>query len=203
MTHDSADLPLWCVSSLLSAVISVFRYRSILFQPKTKDNRNPTKQSHTMSPPTLIRPTYPASLPSRVFSLREGKAYFGARRPIRKGSGMTRSHVLVFEKHSDAKELQRLFMCHRSNMDNWPDSINDSWQMEVQMCHEPYDGKLSIKEEELCDLLQMGLDNICVNVVHGLRMYGGVVEFNTRTVETRFDIQNIRQHFTDVWDRSV
>ncbi len=154
-----------------------------------------------MSTPTLIRPVHPDSLPSKVFTIKQDKAYCGTRRYCRKGHGMTQSHVIVFQQRKDAKALQRLFMDHRTNMDDWAEVMDDNWQMQVKTCHTPYDGKLDVQQEDMCELMQLGLDNIVINVVYDMRVFGGVVEFNTRTVEPKFDIQNIRQHYTDMWDR--
>lgn len=151
---------------------------------------------------TLVRPAHPASLPAQVFTLKQKGAYLGTHRPVRRESSITRSHIIVFQKQQDARALHKLFMEHRSNLARMPDAINDSWQMTIQKCHEPYEGQLDIEKEELCDLIQMGLDNICINVVQGVRMYGGLLEFNVRAVDSHFELQQIRQHFTDVWDRS-
>ncbi len=153
-----------------------------------------------MATPTLIRPINPDSLPLRVFSLKEDRAYFGTRRYLPRGAGTVRSHIVVFQKQQDARALQRLFMRHRSNLDDWHEIMNDSWQMHVRECHRPYDKQLTVQEEQLRDLIQLGVCNIVINVVYDMRLYGGVVQFNTRTVEPRFEMSTIRQHYDDLWE---
>lgn len=167
-----------------------------------------------MSTPTLVRPTHPDSLPNKVYSLKQGNNFFGTRRYVQRGGGVTKSHIVVFQKEKDARAMQKLFMEHSSNLENWPTEMDDSWQMQIQTCGCPAAVKLDVHQEELVDLMQLGLFDICINIVCDMRFRGnatpgtsketGYLEFLVRrTIHPEFDMHNIRQHYNDMWDRMV
>lgn len=147
----------------------------------------------------------PASLPHKVYSLRNGDTHLATRRPTVRG--LSRTHIVVFERRQDAKAIERLFTHNISNLDTFTRKMDDSWRMPIQTRSQASKMQLHIAEEDLSELMmQLGFQEIFINIVYSIRIHQSVIDFNVHPVPPDMTgvsrQQMLRQHYDDLWDRA-